>query len=71
MSRTGIGPGYVTLHKMGVPHGPQPGKTEASVGQKETYEYAVMVDTFRPLQLTDHFRRCMDPEYNRSWLEKA
>jgi homogentisate 1,2-dioxygenase len=71
MSRTGIGPGYVTLHKMGVPHGPQPGKTEASVGQKETYEYAVMVDTFRPLRLTDHFRRCMDPEYNRSWLEKA
>lgn len=69
MSRTGIGPGYLTLHKMGVPHGPQPGKTEASVGKKETYEYAVMVDTFRPLRVTEHFRRAMDPEYNRSWLE--
>jgi len=69
MSRTGIEAGSITLHKAGIPHGPQPGKTEASVGAKETYEYAVMVDTFAPLQLTQHFKNCMEPGYNQSWLE--
>ena len=70
MSRTGIGPGYITLHPMGVPHGPQPGKTEASVGKKEVYEYAVMVDTFRPLKLTTNVENTMDSDYTTSWIEK-
>lgn len=69
MSRTGIESGSITLHKKGVPHGPQPGKTEASIGKKETYEYAVMVDTFNPLKMTNHFRDCMEQDYNQSWLE--
>ncbi|QYK00014.1 homogentisate 1,2-dioxygenase [Shewanella psychrotolerans] len=69
MSRTGIEAGYMTLHQKGVPHGPQPGRTEASVGKTETYEYAVMVDTFAPLQLTQHVHGCMSKDYNRSWLE--
>ncbi|WP_025823046.1 homogentisate 1,2-dioxygenase [Shewanella marina] len=70
MSRTGIEAGYMTLHQKGVPHGPQPGKTEASIGKTETYEYAVMVDTFAPLHLTEHVRQCMSKDYNSSWLEK-
>ncbi|MCF1439802.1 MAG: homogentisate 1,2-dioxygenase, partial [Shewanella sp.] len=53
----------------GVPHGPQPGKTEASIGKKETYEYAVMVDTFAPLKLTNKVQQTMSDDYNRSWLE--
>lgn len=69
MSRTGIEPGSMTLHQKGVPHGPQPGKTEESVGKKDTYEYAVMVDTFAPLKLTEHVRDTMDADYNRSWIE--
>lgn len=69
MSRTGIGPAYITLHPAGVPHGPQPGKTEASVGKKEVYEYAVMVDTFRPLKVTDQLKKSMDSDYPTSWLE--
>ncbi len=69
MSRTGIESGSITLHKKGVPHGPQPGKTEASVGKTETYEYAVMVDTFNPLNTTNHFRDCMEQDYDQSWLE--
>lgn len=69
MSRTGIQAGSMTLHPMGVPHGPQPGKTEASIGKKETYEYAVMVDTFAPLKVTNHFESCMEKDYNQSWLE--
>lgn len=70
MSRTGIEAGYMTLHQKGVPHGPQPGRTEASVGKTETYEYAVMVDTFAPLKLTQHVNACMSKDYNRSWLEE-
>ncbi|MGV6853493.1 MAG: homogentisate 1,2-dioxygenase [bacterium] len=70
MSRTGIEEGSMTIHKKGVPHGPQPGKTEASIGKKETYEYAVMIDTFAPLKVTEHFHQCMDVDYNQSWLEK-
>ncbi len=69
MSRTGIEEGSMTLHPMGIPHGPQPGKTEASVGKKDTYEYAVMVDTFAPLKMTQHFKKCGDADYNSSWLE--
>ncbi len=69
MSRTGIEEGSMTLHPKGVPHGPQPGKTEESIGKKETYEYAVMVDTFAPLKTTNYFRDSMDPDYNQSWIE--
>jgi len=69
MSRTGIEEGSLTLHPKGVPHGPQPGKTEASVGKKETYEYAVMIDTFAPLKTTEHFKQAMEADYNQSWLE--
>ena len=49
MSRKGIELGSITLHPDGLPHGPQPGKTEESIGAKGTNELAVMVDTFRPL----------------------
>lgn len=70
MSRKGIKEGSITLHPMGVPHGPQPGKIEASIGKKETNEYAVMVDTFSPLKLTLHARDSRIKEYFQSWLEK-
>ena len=55
---------------MGIPHGPQPGKTEASIGKKETDEYAIMIDTFQPLQLTKNVRETMAEAYSQSWLEK-
>ncbi len=53
MSRNNIKQGHITLHPKGVPHGPAPGAMERSIGQKETQELAVMIDTFRPLQLTE------------------
>jgi len=68
MSRKGIEPGSATLHPGDVPHGPQPGKIEASVGKADCYEYAVMVDTFKPLLATTLVRDTMDPDYVRSWL---
>jgi homogentisate 1,2-dioxygenase len=69
MSRKGIELGSLTLHPDGLPHGPQPGKTEASIGQKETNELAVMIDTFAPLRVSRAALECEDPDYQRSWLE--
>lgn len=68
MSRKGVEEGSITLHPMGITHGPQPGKTEASLGAKETQEYAVMLDTFAPLKLTKHVKDCIDERYTQSWL---
>jgi len=70
MSRTGVQEGSITLHPMGIPHGPQPGKTEASIGKKETEEYAIMIDTFQPLSVTKNVKATMVEEYSQSWLEK-
>ncbi|MBD3222914.1 homogentisate 1,2-dioxygenase [bacterium] len=68
MSRKDIEYGSLTLHPDGLPHGPQPGKTEASIGQKETSELAVMVDTFAPLRVARAALPCEDPSYQQSWL---
>jgi homogentisate 1,2-dioxygenase len=70
MSRKGIEEGSITLHPMGIPHGPQPGKTEASIGVKETDEYAVMIDTFQPLHVTKNVKDTMVEDYSQSWLEE-
>jgi homogentisate 1,2-dioxygenase len=70
MSRTGVQEGSITLHPMGIPHGPQPGKTEASIGKKETDEYAIMIDTFTPLRVTKNVKETMVEDYAHSWLEK-
>src|SRR4051794_1995262 len=69
MSRKGIEYGSITLHPDGIPHGPQPGRTEASIGVKETNELAVMVDTFRPLLVSKSALDSEDREYYYSWLE--
>jgi homogentisate 1,2-dioxygenase len=68
MSRKDIEYGSLTLHPDGLPHGPQPGRTEASIGKKETDELAVMVDTFAPLRVARAALPCEDPDYQRSWL---
>jgi homogentisate 1,2-dioxygenase len=69
MSRKGIEYGSVTLHPDGLPHGPQPGKTEESIGKRETRELAVMLDTFSPLTVARTALACEDASYGRSWLE--
>nr|HRC77185.1 homogentisate 1,2-dioxygenase [Kouleothrix sp.] len=68
MSRKGIEKYDITLHPSGLPHGPQPGATEASIGAKQTAELAVMVDTFHPLHVTPVALELEKPEYMRSWL---
>jgi homogentisate 1,2-dioxygenase len=69
MSRNDIKHGHITLHPKGVPHGPAPGAMERSIGQKETAELAVMVDTFRPLQVTEDAMKIDDGKYYKSWVE--
>jgi len=69
MSRKGIQPGQFTLHPGGIAHGPHPGTMEKSIGEKETGELAVMVDTFHPLKLTKAALDIEDGDYIRSWLD--
>jgi homogentisate 1,2-dioxygenase len=68
-SRKGIEVGSVTLHPSGLPHGPQPGLAEKSLGMTETHEYAVMCDTFNPLRLTKLAAGLDDGKYMFSWAE--
>ncbi len=68
MSRKSVERGQITLHPGGIPHGPHLGTVEKSIGKKETLELAVMVDTFRPLKMTEHAAGIEDKEYYRSWL---
>lgn len=69
MSRNDIGPGVMTLHPAGIPHGPHPGAYERSIGQTKTDELAVMIDTFKPLHLTEEAMGIDDGKYYQSWLE--
>ena len=69
MSRKSVTRGMITLHPGGIPHGPHPGTVEKSIGQKETKELAVMVDTFRPLCITKKALEIMSSDYWRSWNE--
>jgi len=69
MSRNHVEKGYISLHPGGIPHGPHPGAAERSIGQKETAELAVMVDTFRPLKVTGEAVLLNDDTYKTSWLE--
>jgi homogentisate 1,2-dioxygenase len=71
MSRNDIGPGQITLHPGGIPHGPHPGAYERSIGKTSTDEYAVMIDTFRPLAITQQAMALDDGTYYRSWMESA
>lgn len=66
-SRRGIEEGSITLHPLGIPHGPQPGAVEASLGATRTDELAVMVDTFHPFKLAAASLDFEDPTYWKSW----
>ena len=69
MSRNNIEQGHITLHPKGIPHGPAPGAMERSIGQKETQELAVMIDTFRPLMVTEEAMKIDDGKYYKSWVD--
>lgn len=66
-SRKGVGPGSISFHPAGIPHGPHPGAYEASIGTKKTEELAVMVDTFKPLEPTPAALSIEDGDYMNSF----
>jgi homogentisate 1,2-dioxygenase len=68
MSRNDIEIGQITLHPSGIPHGPHPGAYERSIGEKSTEELAVMVDTFKPLKLTQQALDIEIKQYYKSWM---
>ncbi len=70
MSRKGIEFGSITLHPDGIAHGPHPGRTEESLGQKRTDELAVMLDSFRPLRAARQAVAVEDPGYQMSWVQQ-
>jgi homogentisate 1,2-dioxygenase len=67
-SRRGVGPGGVSHHPAGVPHGPHPGAYEASIGVRWTDELAVMLDTWKPLHATAAAVAVEDPGYEASFV---
>jgi homogentisate 1,2-dioxygenase len=66
-SRRGVEQGSLTLHPAGMPHGPHPGRYEASIGKRHTDELAVMLDCKRPLVPTRAAHAIEDAEYEQSF----
>lgn len=70
MSRKHVERGMITLHPGGIPHGPHPGAIERSIGKTATEELAVMIDPFRPVQITKDALKLEVEDYYKSWLEQ-
>jgi homogentisate 1,2-dioxygenase len=68
---SGIGIGSVSLHPGGYAHGPQPAAIEASLGAEAFDELAVMVDTFRPLELGEAGLVVEEPDYAWTWARSV
>lgn len=67
-SRRGVGPGSMSYHPAGIPHGPHPGSYERSIGTTRTDELAVMLDCFKPLAATAAARAVEDDGYMDSFV---
>ncbi len=68
---SGIDIGSISVHPGGHAHGPQPSAIEASIGVEYFDELAVMVDTFRPLELGEAGRAVEDPAYAWTWAGRG
>ncbi len=68
---SGIGKGSITIHPGGHAHGPQTGAYEKSIGVHYFDELAVMVDTFRPLELGEAGHDSDDGVYAWSWARNT
>ncbi len=68
---SGIEQGSISLHPSGFTHGPQPGAVERAIGAEAFDELAVMVDTFRPLDLCDAALSCEDSGYAWTWVRNS
>jgi len=68
-SRGGIEPGMLTLHPMGIDHGPHPQAWERDRQglTKQTNEYAIALDTVEPLFITREALKGAVEAYSTSW----
>lgn len=71
MGRAAVEAASFSLHPGGIPHGPKPGGLELSIGMEATEETAIMLDTFRPLQITQAARPYDDPKYPLAWIPQS
>lgn len=70
MSKGKVDKGQISLHPGGIPHGPTPGAAEKSIGKESTKELAVMVDTFKPLLITEAALKYEVKDYHLCWVNK-
>jgi homogentisate 1,2-dioxygenase len=68
---SGINIGSISLHPGGYAHGPQPSAIEASLGAERFEELAVMVDTFRPLEVGEGGAAVDDGVYAWTWAGRG
>jgi homogentisate 1,2-dioxygenase len=68
---SGIEQGSISLHPAGFTHGPQPGAAERAIGVDYFDELAVMVDTFRPLDLCEPALTVEDHAYAWTWAGRT
>ncbi|MEQ8454393.1 MAG: homogentisate 1,2-dioxygenase domain-containing protein [Sandaracinaceae bacterium] len=68
-SRKGVGPGSISFHPAGIPHGPHPGAYEKSLGTTRTDELAVMLDCLLPLHATEAAQGIEDAGYHDTFIE--
>lgn len=66
-SRDNLHAGMMSLHPAGFPHGPHPKAVKASQSKTETNEYAVMIDSRRPLAPDPGLARVELQDYWKSW----
>jgi homogentisate 1,2-dioxygenase len=67
-SRRGIASESISLHPLGVTHGPHPGTYQRSIGHTRTDELAVMCDAYTPFRMTAAADAVEDKGYHRSWV---
>ncbi|HZZ08455.1 MAG TPA: homogentisate 1,2-dioxygenase [Candidatus Binataceae bacterium] len=72
-SRDNFGPGMLSLHPCGFPHGPQPKAFAigARRARTETDEVAVYIDTFDAVEMTELPAGVEDPSYVDAWKAPA
>ncbi len=68
-SKKNMGAGMMTFHPFGIHHGPHPGSKEGAAKKTHTDEYAVMVDTYKPLNPTQFAHGVEVESYPMSWKE--
>jgi len=68
-SRDGMGPGMLTFHPGGFPHGPHPAAYQASlqVPRTELHEVAINIDTRDPLDIAPGMAACERLQHADSW----